>query len=85
MKTFLRCVVPPSSAPRRASITRSLSILGIKMRPLQAYCHHGLGILYAQLDQWEQARVELATAIDFYRGMQMTLWLSQAEEALAQV
>jgi hypothetical protein len=55
------------------------------MRPLQAHSHHGLGILYTQLDHWEQARVELATAIDFYRGMQMTLWLSQAEEALAQV
>jgi tetratricopeptide (TPR) repeat protein len=55
------------------------------MRPLQAHCHHGLGTLYAQLGQREQARVELATAIDFYRAMEMTFWLPQTEGALAQV
>jgi Flp pilus assembly protein TadD len=55
------------------------------MRPLQAHCHHGLGTLYAQLGQREQAHVELATAIDFYRAMEMTFWLPQAEAALAQV
>jgi tetratricopeptide (TPR) repeat protein len=52
---------------------------------LQAHCHHGLGTLYAQLGQREQARVELATAIDFYRAMEMTFWLPQTEGALAQV
>jgi hypothetical protein len=29
--------------------------------------------------------VELATAIDFYRAMEMTFWLPQAGGALAQV
>ena len=33
----------------------------------------------------EQARMELATAIDFYRAMEMMFWLPQAEGALAQV
>ena len=33
----------------------------------------------------EQTRIELATAIDLYRAMDMTLWLPQAEAALAQV
>jgi hypothetical protein len=51
------------------------------MRPLQAHCHYGLGTLSAQLGQREQARVELATAIDFYRAMEMTFWLPQAEAA----
>ena len=55
------------------------------MRPLQAHCHHGLGTLYAKLGQPEQARTELSTAIDLYRGMLMTFWLPQAEAALAQV
>ena len=34
--------------------------------------------------QVEQARIELSTAIDLYRDMQMTFWLPQAEAALAQ-
>ena len=51
----------------------------------QAHCHHGLGTLYGQTGQWEQARAELSTAIDLYRAMEMTFWLPQAEAALAQV
>ena len=31
------------------------------MRPLQAHCHHGLGTLYATVDQREQARTALTT------------------------
>jgi tetratricopeptide (TPR) repeat protein len=52
------------------------------MRPLQAHCHHGLGTLYARLGRQEQARTELATAIELYRAMDMTFWLPQAEAVL---
>ena len=45
----------------------------------------GLGMLYAATGQWEQARTELATAIEMYRAMEMTFWLPQTEAALAQV
>ena len=38
------------------------------MRPLQAHCHRSLGTLYAANSQREQARVELAAAIDLYRA-----------------
>ena len=55
------------------------------MRPLQAHCHLGLGRLYGQSGQREQARAELTTAIGMYRAMDMTFWLPQAEAALAQV
>jgi class 3 adenylate cyclase/tetratricopeptide (TPR) repeat protein len=55
------------------------------MRPLQAHCHRGLGTLYARTGQQEQARAELATAVEMYRGMEMTFWLPQTEAALAQV
>jgi DNA-binding NtrC family response regulator/predicted ATPase len=55
------------------------------MRPLQAHCHLGLGTLYAKTSQREPARVELVTAIDLYRAMDMTFWLPQAEAALAQI
>jgi tetratricopeptide (TPR) repeat protein len=54
------------------------------MRPLQAHCHLGLGNLYATTDQRQQAHTELITAIEMYRSMDMTLWLPQAEAALAQ-
>jgi tetratricopeptide (TPR) repeat protein len=53
------------------------------MRPLQAHCHHGLGMLYANIGQREQARAELSAAIELYQAMEMTYWLPQAEAALA--
>jgi hypothetical protein len=35
---------------------------------LVAHCHHGLGRLYSQTSQREQARIELLTAITMYRS-----------------
>jgi tetratricopeptide (TPR) repeat protein len=55
------------------------------MRPLQAHCHRSLGTLYAATGQWEQARTALSTAREMYTSMDMTLWLPQAQAALAQV
>ena len=55
------------------------------MRPLQAHCHRGLGTLWAMTGQPAQARTALAAAIDLYRDMDMTFWLPQTQEALAQV
>ena len=55
------------------------------MRPLQAHCHRGLGMLYSQTGCPEQACAALSTAIELYRSMQMTFWLPQAEAMLAQV
>jgi tetratricopeptide (TPR) repeat protein len=55
------------------------------MRPLQAHCHLGLGMLYRQMGRAQEARAALGTAIAFYRAMAMTFWLPQAEAALAQV
>jgi hypothetical protein len=55
------------------------------MRPLQAHCHLGLGILYATAAQRQQAHAELSTAITLYRAMDMIFWLPQAEAVLAQM
>jgi class 3 adenylate cyclase/tetratricopeptide (TPR) repeat protein len=55
------------------------------MRPLQAHCHRGLGILYNTLGQREPARRELSTAIEMYRTMAMTFWLPQVEATLTMV
>jgi tetratricopeptide (TPR) repeat protein len=57
----------------------------LRMRPLQAHCHRGLGTLYAKIGRLEQARAELSTAIDLYRAMDMTFWLPQAEATLARM
>jgi hypothetical protein len=73
-----------SHRPQRTT-SRPLSLAEeLGMRPLQAHCHLGLGTLYATTGQREQARTALSTAIDLYRTMDMTLWLPQAEAALAQ-
>jgi tetratricopeptide (TPR) repeat protein len=55
------------------------------MRPLQAHCHRGLGLLYAASGQREPTRRALSTALEMYRAMGMTFWLRQTEAALAQV
>jgi hypothetical protein len=49
------------------------------MRPLQAHCHRGLGMLYTITGRWEQARLELSAASALYRVMDMTFWLPQTE------
>ena len=64
----------------------ALTLAGeLGMRPLMAYCHLGLGTLYAKIGWSEQARSELSAAIELYRAMDMTFWLPQAEATLAQV
>jgi class 3 adenylate cyclase/tetratricopeptide (TPR) repeat protein len=55
------------------------------MRPLLAHCHLGLGTLYSRIGRIEQARAEITAAIELYRAMDMTFWLPQAEDALAQM
>jgi hypothetical protein len=55
------------------------------MRPLAAHCHLGRGTLYAKIGRREQAHSELSAALESYRAMGMTFWLSQAEAALDQV
>jgi tetratricopeptide (TPR) repeat protein len=77
---------PPDTEQAEAYYQQALALAEeLGMRPLQAHCHLGLGTLYATAGQREQAYAELSAAIDLYRAMEMTLWLPQAEAALAQV
>jgi tetratricopeptide (TPR) repeat protein len=48
------------------------------MRPLQAHCHLGLSTLHAKRGRREQARPELSAAVELYRAMDMTFWLTEA-------
>ena len=77
---------PPDVAQAEAHYQQALALAeALGMRPLVAHCHLGLGQLYCQTGHGEQARIELAAAIDLYRAMDMTFWLPQAEAALAQM
>jgi hypothetical protein len=72
--------------PAAAHYQQALTLAeALGMRPLQAHCHLGLGTLYVTTGQREQARGALSTAVALYRATEMTLWLPQAEAALAQV
>ena len=46
---------------------------------------HGLGMLYGQTGQSDQARGKLNTAIEMYREMEMTFWLPETEAKLVDV
>jgi tetratricopeptide (TPR) repeat protein len=77
---------PPEAESAETHYRQALALAEeLGMRPLQAHCHRGLGILYGKLGRPEQAHAELSAAIDLYRAMDMTFWLPQAEAALAQV
>ena len=54
----------------------------LRMRPLVAHCHLGLGKLYLRTGKREQAREHLTTATTMYREMDMRFWREQAEEEL---
>jgi class 3 adenylate cyclase/DNA-binding winged helix-turn-helix (wHTH) protein/tetratricopeptide (TPR) repeat protein len=76
---------PPDVPQAEACYQEALTLAeALGMRPLQAHCHCGLGSLYAKTGRPEQARATLTTAIELYRAMAMTFWLSQAEAALAE-
>jgi Flp pilus assembly protein TadD len=77
---------PPAVELAEEHYRQALSLANeLEMRPLQAHCHRGLGLLYAKIRRREKARVDLSAAIALYRAMEMTFWLPQAEAALAEV
>jgi tetratricopeptide (TPR) repeat protein len=77
---------PPEVVQAAAHYQQALALADeLGMRPLQAHCHRGLGLLYARTGQRESAQAALSTAIDLYRAMGMTHWLPEAEAALVQV
>jgi tetratricopeptide (TPR) repeat protein len=77
---------PPDIEQAETSYRQALTLANeLGMRPLQAHCHRGLGMLYRQAGKSKQACAELSTAIELYRAMEMTFWLPEAEAALAEV
>jgi tetratricopeptide (TPR) repeat protein len=58
---------------------------GLKMRPLVAHCHVGLGKLYRRSGDLEQAKAHLANGVAMMREMGMGLWLERAEAELKEL
>ena len=52
------------------------------LRPLIAHCHVGLGKLYRQTGNLQQAKAYLNTGVAMMREMEMGIWLERAEEEL---
>ena len=76
---------PPAVEQAGAFYRQALALAEeLRMAPLLAHSHLGLGKLYARSGRPQETCAELGTAVDLFRAMQMTRWLSQAETALAQ-
>jgi hypothetical protein len=54
----------------------------LRMRPLVAHCHLGLGKLCRRTGDREQAQEHFTTATTMYREMDMRFWVEQAEAEL---
>jgi tetratricopeptide (TPR) repeat protein len=77
---------PPEGAQVETYYQQALALAEeLGMRPLQAHCHLGLGMLYQRVGKREPARAALSAAIELLRAMEMTFWLPRAEAALATV
>jgi tetratricopeptide (TPR) repeat protein len=75
---------PPDLETAEGHYRQAMALAGeLGMRPLLAHCHLGLGTLYSKVSRREEARAELAAAIDLFRAMEMTFWLPRAEAELA--
>jgi tetratricopeptide (TPR) repeat protein len=76
---------PPEVESAEAAYRQALVLAeALGMRPLLAYCHLGLGTLYAKVGRRAQAHAALSTAIELFQAMEMTFWLPRAEAVLAQ-
>ena len=58
---------------------------GLKMRPLVAHCHVGLGKLYRRTNNQQQAKAHLTDGVAMMREMEMGLWLERAEAELKEL
>jgi tetratricopeptide (TPR) repeat protein len=66
-----------------ANYRKSLALAEpLKMRPLIAHCHLGLGRLARLVGRHQRAREHLILAATMYREMDMTFWVARADAEL---
>lgn len=68
-----------AQATYRLALARALEL---EMRPLQARCHLGLGILARRIGHDREAQAEIQIARDVFRAIGMTYWSTRAEAVL---
>jgi len=74
---------PPDTETAEASYRQAMAIADeLRMRPVVADCHLGLGQLYGRAGKRQEACEHLTTAATMYREMDMRFGLDQAETAL---
>jgi tetratricopeptide (TPR) repeat protein len=77
---------PPQSGEAETRLSEALALAEeLGMRPLQARCHLGLGMVLQQIGRRDGARAELTAAVAMLSEMGMTHWLPEAEAALMAV
>ena len=54
----------------------------LRMRPLLAHCHRGLGQAHKISGEKSEARSELKSAMDLYRSMGIELWIPEIQSAI---
>jgi hypothetical protein len=85
---FVTLVCPDSlfsaSAPLKATFTYG-GLNELRMRPLVAHCHVGLGKLYRRTGDYEKAKTQLANDVAMMREMSMGLWLEKAKAELKEL
>ena len=74
---------PPDVEKAEVSYRQALALADeLGMCPLQAHCHLGLGALYHHSNRPEQVRSALSAAIELFRSMKMSFWLTRATAEL---
>jgi hypothetical protein len=66
---------------------RAANIIGdeLKMRPLMAHCHVGLGKLYQRSGDLRLAKMHLGTGVSMMREMELGIWFKRAEAELKEL
>ncbi len=71
---------PPEVESAEQHLHQALALTtDLRMRPLAAHCHLGLGKLYRRTGKRQEAQEAFTTAMTMFREMDMRFWLEQAE------
>jgi predicted ATPase/class 3 adenylate cyclase len=77
---------PPETEKAEECYRDAIAIAeGLRMRPLIAHCHLGLGKLYKRTQKRDKAQEHLTVASTMFRQMDMKFWLEKAEAEMKEL
>jgi class 3 adenylate cyclase/ribosomal protein L40E len=77
---------PPEAEKAEECYRDSIAIAEeLRMRPLIAHCHLGLGKLYKRTEKRDKAQEHLTVATTMFRQMDMRFWLEKAEAEMKEL